>query len=131
LIQIEDYDEGNVRMGTITTVFLTFATGIHQNSFVKFNDVDLTHVKQLRYRVQSQGIGGSIEVRLDKMDGPVISTLKIPAGRVDDLKNGWKDMNSKLSAPVSGNHDVYFVFTHPEGKRGNLFHVDWIYFGNR
>ncbi|MEX1239135.1 MAG: PQQ-dependent sugar dehydrogenase [Cyclobacteriaceae bacterium] len=131
LIQIEDYDDGNVRMGTITTVFLTFATGIHHERFVKFNDLDLTHVKQLKYRVQSQGIGGNIEARLDKMDGKVISILKIPGGQQKDLKNGWKEMNSKLNESVSGSHDVYFVFTNPEGKSGNLFHVDWIYFGNR
>lgn len=131
LIQIEDYDEGNVRMGTITTVFLTFATGIHHNSFVKFSDLDLTHVKRLKYRVQSHGIGGTIEVRLDKKDGKVISTLKIPPGWEDDLKNGWKEMNSRLNEAVSGNHDIYLVFKHPEGKRRNLFNVDWIYFGNR
>jgi len=131
LIQMEDYDEGNVRMGTITTVFMTFATGIHHESFVMFRDLDLTHVKQLRYRVQSHGIGGNIEVRLGSRDSMPISTLKIPAGQEEDLKNGWKEVNATLHSPVSGVHNVYFVFTHGEGKRGNLFNMDWIYFGNR
>lgn len=131
MVQIEDYDEGDVRMGTITTVFLTFATAIQHERFVKFNDLDLTHVKQLKYRVQSHGVGGNIEVRLDSKNGKLISTLPVPAGKVDDLKDGWKEVSARLNETVSGSHDVYFVFTHPKGQRGNLFHLDWVYFGNR
>lgn len=130
-VEIEDFDEGNVRLGTITTVFMTFATGIRDDSFVKFNDIDLTHVRQLTYRLQSSGAGGNIEVRLDGKDGRLVSTLPVPAGKVPDLKNGWKEINTPLKENVSGTHDVYFVFSHPGGERWNLFNIDWIYFGNR
>ena len=131
LIQIEDYDEGNVRMGTITTVFMTFATGIYPDSFVRFADLDLTHVKQLKYRLQSHGIGGTIEVRIDTKDGKLVSVIKVPAGQQQDLKNGWNEVRSKINENVSGIHDVYFVFTHPTGQRRNLFNIDWVYFENK
>lgn len=128
LVQIEDYDEGNVRMGTITTEFLTFATGITHGKFVKFNQLDMSHVKRVRYRVQSQGIGGNIEVRLDKPDGQLISTVKVPAGKVDNLKNGWKEITAPLQEEVTGIHDIYFVFTNTQGQQQYLFNLDWVFF---
>lgn len=130
LVEIEDFDEGTVRLGTITTEFLTFATAIHHNSFVRFNNIDLTHVKELRYRVQQRGIGGNVEVRLDSKDGKLVSNLKIPRGDVRDLKEGWKEVRAGLLEDLSGVHDLYFVFTNPTAERQNLFHTDWIYFGN-
>lgn len=130
LIQIEDFDEGSVRLGTITTEFLTFAMGIRNNDFVKFNDIDLTGVAELRYRLQEQGMGGNIEVRLDSKDGEVVSALTVASGSVQDLKKGWKEVRSPVNTTITGVHDVYFVFVNPKGKRDNLFNIDWIYFGN-
>lgn len=130
LVQIEDYDEGNVRLGTITTEFLTFATGIYHERFAKIDQVDLSHVKHFKYRVQSQGVGGNIEVRLDKKDGKLISTVKIPAGNVENLKDGWKEVRATLKEDVAGMHDVYFVFTNTQRAQQNLFNLDWVYFAN-
>lgn len=130
MVQIEDFDEGTVRLGTITTVFMTFATGIQHGSFVKFNDLDLTNVKHLKWRIQSHGIGGNIEMRVDNKEGRLISTLSVPGGKVNDLKDGWKELTAKMDS-ISGIHDVYFVFTHPAAQKGNLFHVDWVNFGNK
>ena len=130
LVQIEDLDEGNVRLGTITTEFLTFATAIHHNSFVKFNDIDLTQVRELRYRLQQRGVGGNVEVRLDSKDGKLVSNLKVTSGEFQDFKQGWKEVRTRLDENVSGVHDIYFVFTNPKAERQNLFNIDWIYFGN-
>jgi cytochrome c len=129
LVQIEDFDEGTVRLGTVTTVFMTFATGIRNGSFVRFNQLDLTHVEQLKYRVQSQGVGGNIEVRLDSPEGPVVSTAAVPGGSAADPKTGWREVNAPLKA-TQGKHDAYFVFTNPNGEQKNLFNVDWVYFSN-
>jgi cytochrome c len=130
LVEIEDFDEGSVRLGTITTEFLTFATAIHDNGFVRFNNIDLTHVKELRYRVQQRGVGGNVEVRLDSKSGKLVSNLKIAQGDVRDLKEGWNEVRAGMLENVSGVHDLYFVFTNPAAERQNLFHIDWIYFGN-
>jgi cytochrome c len=129
LVQIEDFDEGNVRLGTVTTVFMTYATGIRPGSFVRFNQLDLTGVKELRYRVQAQGQGGNIEVRLGSADGPLVSTVAIPAGSVADPKDGWKGVAAPLKE-TQGQHDLYFVFANPAGEQKNLFNLDWVYFSN-
>ena len=129
LIQVEDFDEGTVRLGTVTTEFLTFATSIKHGSFVKFNNLDLTHVRQIKYRILAQGAGGNIEVRLDGREGKLISTLAVPAGKALDVKTGWKEVRAGLTESVSGKHDVYFVFTNEGAEKRDLFSVDWIYFG--
>lgn len=129
LVQIEDFDEGDVRLGTITTEFLTYATTIRHGSYVKFNDIDLTQVKQLRYRLQQHGAGGNVEVRLDSREGRLVSNLNITSGRVQDLKKEWKELQARLDGNVSGVHNVYFVFTNPKAEKQNLFNIDWIYFG--
>lgn len=131
LVQIEDFDEGNVRLGTITTEFLTYATAIYDGYFVRFNDLDLSHVKTLAYRIQQRGIGGNIEVRLNSREGRLVSTLHIPAGKNQSQQQGWKEFRTKLNEDVNGIHDVYFVFTGSEGGKKNLFNIDWIYFASK
>lgn len=126
LVQAEDFDEGNVRLGTITTVFLTYATSIGHNSFIRFNKIDLSHVKQLKYRVQPQ-VGGKIELRLGRMNGPIVSTLNIPS-KPSGGQTSWKEYFANLNE-TNGVQDLYFVFTNAEGKKG-LFDLDWIYFSN-
>lgn len=125
-VQIEDYDGGNVSMGTVTTLFLTYGH-VQHNNFVRFNQLDLTHIRQLTYRALPQGAGGRITLHLDKPDGPVVSSADIPGGRTIDLQNGWKEITAPVQA-TTGLHDLYFVFTNAEAKKG-LFGVDWIYFG--
>jgi cytochrome c len=130
LVQIEDFDEGNVRLGTVTTEFLTYATIIYDGYYVKFDKIDLTHVKSLTYRIQQRGIGGKIEVRLDSKDGKLVSTLNIPGAKNQTQQATWKELRTKLNVVVTGVHDIYFVFTNPDGERKNLFNIDWIYFDN-
>lgn len=127
LVQIEDYDEGNVRLGTNTTEFLTYATNIRPNSFVKFKQLDLTQVKSLKYRVLTNGLGGNIEVRLDRPDGKVVSTVAIPAGK----SKAWQEITASVSSQEKGAHDVYFLFTNSGNVPQNLFNLDWVYFSNK
>ena len=129
LVQIEDYDEGNIRLGTITTEFLTYGTNIRHHSFVKFNQLDLSHLESIRYRIQAAGAGGNIEVRLDRMDGPLVSTLAIPAAVAGDTKKGWQEVTAPLQA-TNGKHDLFFVFTNAKETQRNLFNLDWLYFSN-
>lgn len=126
LVEIEDYDEGNLRIGTITTAFLSYAI-VRPDSYVRFNSIDLTSVKRVDYRVQSNGVGGTIEIRLDSIDGPVAGSAVIEAGKVKDMKTGWKKASSKVKT-TAGIHNVYFVFTNPRSEKQNLFNIDWIYF---
>jgi cytochrome c len=118
-----------VRLGTVTTVFMTYATSIRPGSYVKFSQLDLTEVKELRYRVQRQGQGGSIEVRLGSLEGPLVSTVAIPGGTEADPKSGWQEVVAPLKE-TRGLQEVYFVFTNSSGEPKNLFNVDWVYFSN-
>ncbi len=111
----------------ITTAFYAYARSINHHSYIRFNKIDLTYVKQLKYRVQPQ-TGGNIEVRLGKTDGTLISLVSIPAGIAADPA-AWKEITAPLNETM-GIHDLYFVFTDPEKKKQNLFNVDWIYFSN-
>ena len=127
LVQAEDFDDGNVRVATNTTAFLSYARAINHSTFIRFNQIDLSHIRQLKYRAEPQS-GGEIEVRLDKADGPLISSVKIPPGIAKD-PDGWKEFRSDLNE-TKGVHDLFFVFKTQAEKKLNLFNLDWIYFSN-
>src|SRR5690606_23945648 len=55
IVQAEDFDEGNVRIATITTAFLSYIRAIVNGKYIRFNGIDLTYVKSLAYSVQENG----------------------------------------------------------------------------
>jgi len=128
-IEVEDFDGGNVWVviATEMTGFISYARNIYANRFVKFNQLDLTHIKSITFRLLEMGVGGTIEVRLDQPDGPRVGLLEVPAGKSTDFTTGWKDAVASLK-PTTGVHDVYFVFKNPTHERRELFFVDWLYF---
>ena len=126
LVQIEDFDEGNIRLGTITTEALTYGTNVRHRSYVRFNQVDLSHLESVRYRVLPAA-GGQIEMRLDAVDGPLVSTLAVGPGATADMKKDWKEMSAPLQ-PTRGKHDVFLVFSNEKEQQRNLFYIDWLYF---
>ena len=65
--------------------------------------------------------GGTVEFRITSATGPKIGTANIVA------TNGWDDfaeVSENLSAPTTGVHDVYLVFT----GNGTLVDIDWFQF---
>lgn len=64
--------------------------------------------------------GGSIEIRLDSVDGKLVGTLEVPAGNVDAPT--YETLSTAISG-ASGVHDVYFVFTGDSPR--NLMKMDW------
>ncbi|MCF8454070.1 MAG: carbohydrate-binding protein [Pedobacter sp.] len=71
--------------------------------------------------------GGVIEVHHGNKNGPLISSIKIPA-RIAGSQAQWTEMVADLKE-TKGAQDLFFVFTDESGKK-NLFDIDWIYFGN-
>jgi len=128
-VQAEDFDKGNVRIATITTAFMAYTTGIADHSYIKFNEIDLAGIKRVKYNVQVIGTGGNIELRLDSMNGPLISRLIVPAAAADG-KTDWKELTAAIEV-TKGNHDLYFVFTASGDQKQDLFNLDWIYFSNK
>ncbi|WP_262247473.1 PQQ-dependent sugar dehydrogenase [Parapedobacter soli] len=129
-IQAEDFDAGNVRIATVTTAFMSYVYGIQNGSYISFRNIDLTHVRRVGYRVQASGAGGTIEVRLDSIAGPVVSRLEIPAGNFSGAEEGWKEMMG-LVDDIGDVHDLYFVFVNDEVGDKALFSIDWLKFYNR
>jgi Carbohydrate binding module (family 6). len=70
--------------------------------------------------------GGILEVRLDSVSGPILSSINVPR------TGGWeefKTFSSKLRQEVTGNHDVYFCFNGQNITAGReLFNFDyWLF----
>lgn len=67
--------------------------------------------------------GGILEVRLDSLSGPIISSIRLPR------TGGWdkfKTFTSELKHEVTGKHDVYFCFNGQNITAGRiLFNFDW------
>ena len=129
-IQAEDYEGGKVNMVFLATQGFGFIYNLFPGTFIKFNKLDLTRVKQVKYRVQPAGAGGNIELRLGSPTGRVVSSINVPAGSVPDFVSGWKEIAAPVEE-VKGEHDLYFVFANGTAAGQNLLHLDWIHFLNK
>ena len=99
-----------------------------KNTWVKFDRVDfgkrsffgrlfgLHDLKSVNVRAQS-ATGGVVEIRADKVDGPVLARVEIGKGA------DWKVVNAKVTGATSGVHDL--VVTQDENNDVDL---DWISF---
>ncbi|MEU4679003.1 family 43 glycosylhydrolase [Micromonospora sp. NPDC023737] len=67
-------------------------------------------------KVRALAAGGSIEVRLDDVAGPVVGTMQ-----VDTPTGEWAEVTADLQG-ASGVHDVYFTYRGPAGE--DLFEID-------
>jgi len=95
---------------------------IENNDYAVYNNINLSsNVTGFQARVASGGSGGSIEIRLDSITGPLV-------GKCDVAATGgwqsWTDVNCSISS-VSGIHNVYLKFT---GGSGYLFNINWFKF---
>ena len=102
---------------------------IYDDSYIAFRRLDLTGIGRLTYKVHSDALhssGGRIELRLDRPDGPLVSSAEI------SVEGGsWGDQEVTASIKeTAGEHDLYFVFRHDGGVTPEaLFMLDWIRFG--
>src|SRR5690606_35447629 len=88
---------------------------IEDGDFIKVRSVDfLTGALWFEASVASAGAGGTIELRVDAVDGPLLGACEVsPTG-------GWQSWTKVTCdvSEVSGVHDLYLVFT---GGDGYLF----------
>ncbi len=94
-----------------------FVSSINNGDYLKVQGVNFTSGASA-IEVCTAGLrGGKMEVRIDKLDGPLLGTVNIT-----DVAKG--DMFSTVQTPLKGTkgvHDVYFVF---KGEK-DLFYFDW------
>ena len=99
-----------------------YVSDTHDGDWIKVREVDFgaEGPDELRVAAASALRGGRIEVRLDSVDGRLISTVEIPT------TGGWERWNTfkaDVEEGVTGVHDLYFVF---KGRKGcKLFNLDW------
>ena len=98
---------------------------IENGDYVSYTPMNLEGILGLRFRVASGGAGGTIQVRLDAADGPLVAETAMitPTG-------GWqnyKTVDLALPNPPEGTHQLFFVFRHPTDQ-GGLMNLNWIDF---
>jgi hypothetical protein len=89
-----------------------------KDAWVQFDRVDFGTGGLKAVNVQSvSATGGTVEIHLDKTDGPLIAKVEIGKG------TDWKAVNSKLATVPAGVHNL--VVTQNED---NVVDLDWISF---
>lgn len=108
-------------------------TGVYVSSarmkgYIKVREVDFGSQSPKSFSASlAAGVdGGILEVRLDSVKGPVISSIQLPR------TGGWekfKTFTAELKQEVTGKHDVYFYFNGQNISAGReLFNFDhWIF----
>jgi hypothetical protein len=89
-----------------------------KGDWVQFNKVDFGKGDLKAVNVQAlSSTGGTIEIRLDKADAPVLAKVEIGKGA------DWKAANAKLASAPAGVHDLIVTLTEK-----NDVEVDWLSF---
>ncbi|GAB4051713.1 PQQ-dependent sugar dehydrogenase [Spirosoma litoris] len=98
------------------------------DTYVKFDQFDLTGVRTMDFAVaipkaQLNAVGGRIEVHIDSPTGQLLGqTPELLPSESKDPADMMKPSLSKVSiTPVTGQHDLYFVFKNEKAGKSALF----------
>ena len=105
-IRLQSSSEGEMNLGFITN-----------GTWAQFPKTDFTGKTEFQARVSSESAGGTIEVHLDKLDGPLACTLTVPS--TGDWQK-WTDVSAPLSG-IAGEHLIFLKFA---GGSGYLLNVE-------
>lgn len=89
----------------------------NKGAWIKCNAIDFGKKAKKVMLQASSANGGSIEIRLDAVDGPVIANVDIPKS------NDWSLVEAKLSGAEKGIHNLVVV-----AKNDQPVSIDWIQF---
>lgn len=88
------------------------------NAWIKYNAVDFGNKKFKSVQVKAKSLkGGTLQIRLDEADGPILSEVKIPKS------TGWNRINSNISKYQAGIHNIIVIL-----KDDNPTEIDWVRF---
>lgn len=89
-----------------------------KGAWVQYNTVDFCKKKLKTVQIKALSEkGGTLEIRLDKADGPVIAEVKVPKGA------NWNAVDVKVAKFQTGIHNLVVVL-----KDENRTEVDWVKF---
>lgn len=116
LVEAECFDEISGALDEGTNI-----GSIRNGYWAVYRDMDLTNRNSVSVTASSAGLGGSIEFRLDGINGTLIGTIDV------DITGNWTTWESFSTniERVEGIHDIYTVFT---GGNGWLYNIDFFGF---
>ncbi len=93
-------------------------TSIHNGDWMRVRAIDFGEggAKMFKAQVRASDSGGSIELRLDNLNGKPIAELQVPS-----TSGEWQLLSVNADIP-SGIHDLYFLFHGPDTQ---LFDFDY------
>lgn len=123
-IQIDRYSQKSDRGASIAfldtlNTFAGWKTILDSiNAWIQYNSVDFgsNKFKSINVRASSK-TGGTLQIRLNKLNGPVIAQIKIPKG------DEWRVVNSSISELQPGIHNL--IVRLEDNKN---VEIDWINF---
>jgi cytochrome c len=93
-----------------------------------FRPMNLTGIDAVQLRVASQTVGGTIEVRANDPQGPLVGSVAV--GATGGWQN-WTTVTAQLAnIPAGGGSALYFVTRRPSGSTSTSFliNVNWVEF---
>ena len=139
LVQAELADEirGPQVLGSNRASGGKFIGAINHGHTLRFRNINFDQISTATLKIASAGAGGAIELRADNADGPLLAVVDVEVnGNWEDFYERRVDLKTSIgsvgsadgsSAPISGQHDLVVVFTHPGGA-GGLMNLDAIDF---
>ena len=89
----------------------------NQNAWIQYNAVDFGNKKLKNVEIKAMSDAGSIvQIRLDKVDGTILSEIEIPKG------TEWKVIEAKVKDYQSGVHNLVVTL------KDSPVEIDWIRF---
>lgn len=96
------------------------------NAWAVYKNIDLTGIQKaaiIAHINPNDNPGGTVELRLDKVDGPLLGSAKISA-------SGISTVTTKF-APTTGHHDLYVVFRNEDVKDKSMFNFAGVRLENK
>ncbi len=125
LVEAETADEiqGPQILGSGNAGGGKFIGAINHGHYLRFSNMSLDQIHGVTLKIASAGSGGSIEVRLDQPDGPLLASTEI------EVNGQWEQFYERTIdlMPAEGRHDLVVRFTHPN-QAGGLMNLDSVHF---
>lgn len=101
-----------------------------EGAFTVYEDIDLTNINEVNYRYQSGAENSFIEMRIDKVDGELISNVETKCSETE-VNSGWSRWSGYANStgkvkPTKGLHDVFLVYRKGKNFWTDLIHLDWM-----
>jgi cytochrome c len=99
---------------------------VRHSTSAAYKDIDLTGVKTAQVRsflIPERGVGGEIELHLDKPDGQLLGKVKVAAPGMTEQKVSLTN--------ITGIHSVYVVFSNPTAGNKTLFYFAGLKLSNK